>query len=72
MTICAKFDGRRIEECTRGEGCICLSELKAAIRDKIDAERWRKFERMTEADQKSCLSKSVLVTRQCVDDYEFR
>ena len=72
MVMCAKFDGRGIQDCTRGEGCICLAELKAAVMDKIDAGRWRKFERMPEADQKACLANNVLVTRQCVDDYEIR
>jgi hypothetical protein len=28
MTICAKFDGRHIRDCTRGEGCICRKEQR--------------------------------------------
>ena len=32
MTICAKFDGRRIEECTRGkDGCHCAKELNIPL-----------------------------------------
>ena len=28
MTICAKADGRRIQDCTRGlTGCICAREI---------------------------------------------
>jgi hypothetical protein len=28
MTICARFDGRPIKECTRGvSGCLCAREL---------------------------------------------
>lgn len=30
MTICAKFDGRRIEDCTRGDLCHCAKEVKDA------------------------------------------
>lgn len=37
---------------------------------QVDAARWRKFERMPTADQHACLSDSVVVFRQCVDDYE--
>ena len=45
MTICAVFDGRRIEDCTRGEGCICLKEQQQLTRAKslfptIYAERY--------------------------------
>ncbi len=29
MTICAKFDGRKISDCTRGEtNCPCLAEKR--------------------------------------------
>jgi hypothetical protein len=28
MTICARFDGRRIKDCTRGlSGCLCARDL---------------------------------------------
>ena len=28
MTICARYDGRRIKDCTRGlQGCLCAQEL---------------------------------------------
>ena len=53
-----------------GGGDQLNNEMKAQIQDRIDAERWRKFERMPIADQESCVSESVIVTRQCVDGYE--
>jgi K+/H+ antiporter YhaU regulatory subunit KhtT len=35
MTICAKFDGRRIEDCTRGDVCVCANE-KAELVARIE------------------------------------
>jgi hypothetical protein len=67
MSQCAKFAGKQIADCTRGEFCICLNEMKSAVQDSIDAARWRKFKVMPEADQKACLCKAI---DQCVDDYE--
>jgi hypothetical protein len=26
MVMCAKFNGRPVSACTRGEGCVCLKE----------------------------------------------
>jgi hypothetical protein len=31
MTICAKFAGREISTCTRGEACICAQEAKKVM-----------------------------------------
>lgn len=69
MSQCAKFAGKQVSDCTRGEFCICAEEMKQSILDKIDAERWRKFISMPNADQEACLSKNKSVTVQCVDDY---
>lgn len=30
MTICARFDGRAVSECTRGDACHCAKEEKDA------------------------------------------
>lgn len=35
MTICARFDGRQVRECTRGIACICLIEQMADLLAQI-------------------------------------
>lgn len=35
MTICAKFDGRKVKDCTRGDGCVCLRELKQQEKESV-------------------------------------
>ena len=31
MVMCAKFAGREIKTCTRGDGCICLKEMNMKL-----------------------------------------